>query len=164
MIGDAGQDVGEVGFGIVAVEPGGLGDGVEGGGAAAAVVGAGEEPVFSAQGERADGSFGGIVGHLEAAVGGEAAERRPAGEAVADGASQAALAADRGEGLLEESGELVELRQGSLLAGGQPVCRLVPVDLGLDGEELGDALQRLPGERRAGGGMDVAELAPGMRP
>ena len=29
MIGDAGQDVGEIGFGIVAVEPGGLGDGVE---------------------------------------------------------------------------------------------------------------------------------------
>ena len=37
MVGDAGEDVGEVGFGIVAVEDGGLGDGVDGGGAAAAI-------------------------------------------------------------------------------------------------------------------------------
>jgi hypothetical protein len=111
-----------------------------------------------------DGPLGGVVGHLEAAVGGEAAKCGPAGEAIADGAGEAALAADRGEGLLEEGPKAVELRLGELLAGGVAVLRLVAVDLGLDGEELGDALQRLLGERRVGGGMKVVELAPGMRP
>jgi hypothetical protein len=51
--GEAGEDVAEIGLGGDAVELGGLDQRVEGGGACAAVVRAGEQPVLAAEGDRA---------------------------------------------------------------------------------------------------------------
>ena len=64
--------------GSMAVELGGFDDGVDGGGAFAAAVGAGERPVFAADGQGPDGAFGGIVADVEAAVGGIARQGVPA--------------------------------------------------------------------------------------
>src|SRR5260370_40084756 len=66
--GEASEDVAQVGFGIEAVELGGLDQGVHGGGALAAVVGAGEQPVLAAEGDGAHGAFGGVVVDLQASV------------------------------------------------------------------------------------------------
>lgn len=78
MVGDAGQNVPEIGLGIEAVELGALDQGVDDGGALAAGVGAGEEPVLTADGERPDRAFGGIVVDLQIAMVGIAGERGPA--------------------------------------------------------------------------------------
>ena len=60
VVGDAGEHLGQVGLRIEAVQFGGFDDGVDGGGALAAFLGAGEQPVLSSQGEGADGAFGGV--------------------------------------------------------------------------------------------------------
>ena len=60
VVGDAGEHLGQVGLRIEAVQFGGFDDGVDGGGALAAFLGAGEQPVLSSQGEGADGVFGGV--------------------------------------------------------------------------------------------------------
>jgi hypothetical protein len=78
MVADAGQNIPEIGLRIKAVELGRLDQGVDDGGAFAAAVGAGEEPVLAADGERPDRTFGGIVVDLQIAAVGIAGERGPA--------------------------------------------------------------------------------------
>ena len=68
MIGDAGQDVGEIGLRIDAVQLGRLDDGVENSGPLAAGIGAGEEIILPSEGQRSDRALGGIVAHLQPAV------------------------------------------------------------------------------------------------
>ena len=77
MILQAGQHVGEPGLRIDVVELGGLDQGVDGGGAPAAGVGAGEGPVVAADGDAAQRPLGGVVGHAQAAVVEEAGQARP---------------------------------------------------------------------------------------
>ena len=60
MIGDAAEDVGEVGVRVEAVHPAGLDDGVEAGGALASGIGAAEEIVLPAENDTAQGSLGRI--------------------------------------------------------------------------------------------------------
>src|SRR5512143_3900838 len=61
VAGDAGEHVAEVGFGIEAVELGGLDQGIEGSGAITAGVGPGKKVVLPAEGQRPDLPFGGVV-------------------------------------------------------------------------------------------------------
>src|SRR5262245_36158056 len=61
MGGEPGEDVAQVGFGVEPVELGGLDQGVHGGGPDAALVGAGEQPVFSSESDATDGALGGVV-------------------------------------------------------------------------------------------------------
>lgn len=68
MVADASQDVPEIGLRIKAVELGRLDQCVDDGGAFAAGVGAGEEPVLAADGERPDRAFGGVVVDLQIAM------------------------------------------------------------------------------------------------
>ena len=68
VIGDASENVAQLRLGIKAVELGGFDQGVDGGGALAAGVGAGEEIILAAEGERPDGAFGGVVVDLQAPV------------------------------------------------------------------------------------------------
>ena len=53
MVGDAGEDVAEVGFRVDAVELGGFDERVHGGSSFAAAIGAGEEIIFPADGDAA---------------------------------------------------------------------------------------------------------------
>jgi hypothetical protein len=68
VAGEAGENVGEPGAGVDAVELGALDQRVHGGGAATALVGAGEGPAASAKGDAAQGALGGIVRQADAAV------------------------------------------------------------------------------------------------
>src|SRR5215210_3500390 len=85
MISDAGENVAQPHLGIKAVELGRLDEGVDGRGALAAGIGAGEQVVLAAEGERPDGAFGGVVVDLQAPVVEVAGERGPAREGIAQG-------------------------------------------------------------------------------
>lgn len=100
MVADAGQNIPEIGLGIKAIEPGGPDQGVDDGGALAALVGTGEEPVLAADGERPDRALGGVVVDLQIAAVGIAGERGPARQAVADRPGEFTLARQLGQGRL----------------------------------------------------------------
>src|SRR5689334_16657230 len=72
MIGQPGEYIGEPDLRIDVVELGGLNQRVDGGSAAAAIVGAGESPVLAADGNGAQLALGGIVGHAQPTVVNEA--------------------------------------------------------------------------------------------
>ena len=82
MVGDAGQHVAEIRFGIETVEFGGADQAVDRGGAFAAGIGAGEQVVLAAQSDGAQGTFGGVVVDLDAAVVHVAQQGIPARERV----------------------------------------------------------------------------------
>ena len=70
---EAGEDVGEIGFGIDVVEFAGLDERGEDRPMLAAAVGAGEQCILSIEGERTDGAFDDVGIDLDAAVIEEAA-------------------------------------------------------------------------------------------
>jgi hypothetical protein len=84
MILQASEDIREPGLGIYVVELGGLDQRVDGRGAPAAGVAAGEGPVVAADGDAAQRPLGGVVGQAEAAVVEEADQRVPGVETVGD--------------------------------------------------------------------------------
>jgi hypothetical protein len=92
------------------------------------------------------------------------AEGRPAREAVADRACKRALAADAGEGAGEIIFQVGEQRERAFLAHGVAPLGLETVDLGFDLEQPRHLLQRLLGDRRTGGGVDLEQLSPAVRP
>ena len=141
----------QVRLGIDAVELGGADQRVDRRGALAAGVGAGEQLVLPSERDRAQGSLGGVVVDLDAAVVAVARQRRPARQRIAD-----------------RAGELGLLRQPSPAFAASQACRLSSIgparawriarrsvrrpaaDLVLDRVELADALERLPRDGRAG--------------
>jgi hypothetical protein len=122
VIGDAGEDVAEIALRVEAVELGGLDEGEDAGGAVAALVRSGEEPVLAAEGDRADGALGGVVVDFDATVVEVSGERRPAGEGVADGLGDGALGRDAGEVGLEA--ELQGFDLGGGFGGAGPAALL----------------------------------------
>src|SRR5512147_1129659 len=118
--GYAGEHVAEPGFRVEAIELGGFEQGVEGRSAFAAAVGAGEEIVLPAEGQRPNLSFGGVVVDLQPTVVEVAAQRRPVVAGVADGGGELALSRQLRQHRIEDGGELVDQRCGLLLADQAP--------------------------------------------
>lgn len=112
MISDAGEDAAKVPLRVESAELGSLDEGEDAGGTLAAFVRAGEEPVLASEGDRADAALGGVVVDLDAAVVEVSAQRRPAGERVADGLGDGALGRDTSEVCLEPSLQRLDLRCG----------------------------------------------------
>src|SRR5512132_4285856 len=104
-------DVAEPGFGIEAVELGGLDQGIEGGGTITASVGPGKKVVFPAEGQRPDLPFGGVVVDLQPPVVEVAAQRRPEVAGVADGGGELALPRQLRQHRIEDGGEFIDQRQ-----------------------------------------------------
>src|SRR5271155_2033793 len=82
MIGDAGQHISEIRFGIETVELGGADQAVDRGGTLTAGIGAGEQVVFPAQSDGSQGAFGGVIVYLDAAIVHVAQQSIPARESV----------------------------------------------------------------------------------
>src|SRR6202046_4063819 len=80
--------------GVDVVQASGLDERVYDSGAAAAFIRAGEQIVFSSEGQRPHCALGGVVGHFEAPITDVARQRGPARCCVAEGAGETALAAD----------------------------------------------------------------------
>jgi hypothetical protein len=110
MVGDAGQHVSEIRFGVEAVDFGRANQAVDRGGALAASIGAGEQVVLAAQSDAAQSTIGGIVS-LDAAVVHVAQQRFPARERAAHRQRRVAIAslADRSSATLTGSSFVVVL-------------------------------------------------------
>ena len=102
------DDVGEIGFGIEAVELGGFEHGVDDGGALTAGFGAEEQIVFTGDGDAAQGAFGGVVVDADAAIGGVEAQALPAAKRVAQCLGEIALGREPGVLLLEIAPEVLQ--------------------------------------------------------
>ena len=94
VIGDARDDVAQIGFWVEPVEFGSLDKRVHLRGSDSAAVRTREEIIFSAQDQRADGALGRIVGHFQSAIARVVRERIPARQSVTDRASERALGTD----------------------------------------------------------------------
>src|SRR6185312_4390661 len=116
MLGDAGEHLAQVRLRVDAVEFGGTDQTVERGGAFAPGVRSGEEIVFSPEGHRTQGAFSGRVVDLDASVFAVARQRRPAGERVADCASELGLLGGLAKRGLKPLAQLLQSRHGVLLA------------------------------------------------
>src|SRR3546814_13609246 len=86
---DAGDDIGEVGLRVEAIEPGRLNQRVDGGGALSAGIGAGKEVVLASEGDAAQGPLSRVVVDRPAAVVEIAQQVLPPRQGVAHGRGQA---------------------------------------------------------------------------
>ena len=143
VIGDAGENVAEVFFRIELVESGGFDEGVDSGGTLAAGIGAGEEIVLAAEGYAAQGSLGGVVVDLDAAVIDEAGELGPARERVADGFGELGFAREFAAACFEPGLHGVEDGLRLREARGSSFVRRAAADLLFDAVERADVLQGL---------------------
>lgn len=126
----------------------------------AAGIRAGEEPIFPADRDRADGPLGGIVVDGDAAILEEQGEGVPPLEGVADGLGEVAFGWDARELALAPETECADLRPAAVLARLAAALRRLAGDLTLDVIEPADPLQRALGKRRGGCFPDVVEIAP----
>lgn len=85
MVGDAGEHVGKVMLRVEAVELGTFNQRIDRGGAAATGIGAGKQIIFTANGDAAQGTLGGIVVECQAAIVEAAHQCSPARPHVAEG-------------------------------------------------------------------------------
>jgi hypothetical protein len=177
-VGDTGEDVGEPGLRVDVVQLACDNQGVQGCGALATPVGAGEEPGFAAKGYPAQGPFCGIVRDADPPVVEEAGKCDPALETVVHRFGDFVVARQTCALGAHPDFEIGDHRGALLLpcgfAGGnvQAVDRAFDVEQGVD---LADSLQRQRRDGRwcsvrrpsPGAGFDIGqheELAPGMAP
>jgi len=97
VIVDAVEDIGEVGLRIEAIHFCGFDDGHGAGERFSACIGASEQPVASADADRPQGAFCGVVVDGNATIGQEQREGWPAAEPVAERLGQIALARNAGQ-------------------------------------------------------------------
>jgi hypothetical protein len=102
----------EIGLRIDAVHAAGFENGVEAGGTLSAGVGATKKIIFAAQNGGFHGALGGIIRHLEPAVGDIAGQRRPSRQGIPDCRREAALPAYPFERGFKEHLQLLERGPG----------------------------------------------------
>jgi len=164
MPADVRQHIAQVGFRLDAVELCRADERIEHRCALAAGIGAGEQPVLAPDGDRTDGILGGGVGDLQPPVIDVAGKCLPSRAAIADGRRQLAAPGDELQPRIEPGSQGIELRARLGLTHAAPVLGRLAGNSTLDGEQGTDPLQRLSGDRRAGGLVHVEELASDMRP
>ena len=91
---DAGDDVGQVGLGVDAVQLAGPDERGQHGPVLGATVGAGEEMVLPPEGQGSDGALDDVVVDLDLAIIQETGQAFPAGQGIADRLGELALLAD----------------------------------------------------------------------
>ena len=150
---DPGDDVGEIGLRVDAVELAGLDQRSDDGPVLGAAVGAGEQSVLAIERDRPDGALDDVVVDLDAAVVEEARQALPARQRVADRLGELGLLADQRElgaqpGLRRPSAS----RPAPLLAHGAALLGAAAADLVLDRVEAAMRFERLAGDRRGARG------------
>jgi hypothetical protein len=146
-----------------AVELGGLDQGVDRRGAVAAGVGTGEQIVLAADRDTAQRPLGGVVVEGEAAVVEASQQRLPARPHVPEGLGEFGFAGQSAQCRLRPGGQRLGDRLGPLLTFPSPNIGRQTGDRLVDLVEVADAVERLLGGRRAGGGMDVEDEMTGPR-
>ena len=164
MIWQPGEHVGKPSLRIDAIEPGSLDQRVNGGGAAAAFVGAGKGPVLAAECNSAQLALGSVVGHAQPAIVDEAREHLPALEAVVDRLRGLALAGELGASLAQEGVKLIDEGAATRITRGFALVRRQAVDVALDRKQRIDLFDGLDRDRCFLQSRDLEQLAPCMRP
>src|SRR5260363_80824 len=159
-----GEHVGKPSLRIDAIEPGSLDQRVNGGGAAAAFVGAGKGPVLAAECNSAQLALGSVVGHAQPAIVDEAREHLPALEAVVDRLRGLALAGELGASLAQEGVKLIDEGAATRITRGFALVRRQAVDVALDRKQRIDLFDGLDRDRCFLQSRDLEQLAPCMRP
>ena len=115
-VGHAVKDVLEVGVGLTIVELGCGDQRADGGPAAGAAVGACEQVILSAQGDRPNGALDGVGVELDPAILKVEAESLPSDQGVADGVSERAARRHPMQLGLQPGFQCTDQRLGQLLA------------------------------------------------
>lgn len=119
-----------------------------------------EQRILSVERDRADKSLDGVVVELDAAVVDEARQPLPARQRVSDSFCELGLLTDQSEPGAEPGFELVDHRSALLLADGATLVGAAATDLAFDRIELGNAFERLAGDRcRTGNGEFIEASA-----
>jgi hypothetical protein len=108
-------------------------------------------------------STGACVRHGEPTIGDVAGQRLPTRPGIADRLGERTLAAHPVERRVEERLQLFQQRSGVLFARGDTLLGW-SADAAFDGEQSGDPLQGLQGDRRGCGMVHVVELAACVAP
>ena len=123
-----------------------------------------EEMVLGAELDRPDRALDGIGVDFDAPICEEQAEPLPVTQRIADRFGEGRFGRDAPELGFEPAVHRVDQRSALRLADAGPFIGRAAADARLDLIEFGDPLQRLGGNWRRGGMVEVKELAPDMRP
>ena len=118
-----------------------------------------EEEVFASEGDDAQRAFGGVVVDLQLAIVGISIELMPAREGVADRRRRIGLARELRECVFQPVAYVIEQRSGPRLTNCFAYIGGAASDLGFDGVERGDALDRFGCDGRGMRDMNLVELA-----
>src|ERR1700680_2439908 len=130
----------------------------------AAAVGAREECVFSVQSDRPDCAFDDVGVDLDTAVVEEAGQTLPTRERIADRFSEFCLLTDQSELGAQPGFKFIDNRPAPPQPGVAPFLGAAATERALEGIELGDAFERLAGDRRRTGRGEFVEASAHMGP
>ncbi len=147
MIGDACQDIGKPGLRIDVVEPRGLDERLEHGGALTSTVGAAEQPCLPAEWHAAEGTFGGVVGQTYPAVVEEASKGDPAAQHVVYGLGEIMVARQLGELAGQPDLKLGNEWRAQFLTNSEPLGRTLAAQAAFDVEQGIEPLHSLQRNR-----------------
>jgi hypothetical protein len=122
-IGDARENIAQIGLRIEIEHLAGLNSRKHGGRSLTARVGAEEDKIVACRRNWPDGSLGRIVGHLQTTISGVTRQCRPPRSRVSDGFGQGTRAADLLERCVEEALEVGKKWHRFCLANCEPLCR-----------------------------------------
>lgn len=164
VAGDLGDDIGNVGLRLNAVEFGCLYDSVDGGGAIAASLRSGEQPILAAQSHTAHRAFGYVVVDLQTAIFEKTCQCDPAFAAIGDRLGHLGFGREASQGIVECRLQFLDQWRSTILPASSPDIGLLAANLCFDLIKLANALQQIGGQRCRLGGMDIKYLAAKMRP
>src|SRR5262245_5435610 len=164
MLANARENFPQVCFGLEAIENGCADDGVERRSTLATSIGTGKKPILPADADAAKHILDGIVGDLQPAVLDVARQSFPPRACIADGLGQLAAPGNALELLIEPGCELLELGFGQLHSDLLANVRRLSRNGALDVKEHADLLERLLGNRRSTGVVNIEDATARMTP
>ena len=125
---------------------------------------AGEQRIFSRQGNRSGEILDGIAIHLDAPVAEEELETIPVSGGTGELLAEAGFGRDAGALLLQPVAEGLDQGRAACLPFGETPLGRAAADIALDGKEFGDPAQAFGPDLGAAAVVDFSQFSPAMRP
>lgn len=164
MVGDAGQDLSEIAFGVESVEFRRADERVDGGSPFAAGVRASKQVVLSSKRDGAKRPFCRRVVDLQQTVVNVTRQRTPVRERITNRTRSLAPGRQRAKRLFHPASQLVEQRLGPCLTNRTTKFCGLAANFFFDAVQRADATDGFGGDRRSMDYVDVVKLAPGVCP
>src|SRR5262245_16653668 len=161
---DTGDDVGEIVVRLAGGDLARLDERGDHGPVLGTGVGAGEQSILASERQGENGTLDDVAVDLDASVVEEQAQALPARQSVSDRLGEPGLLAEELELVAQPWLERLDERPAAFLADLAPLGGGTAADFGFDAVELGDARQRIAGDRRGTGRGKLVELATDMAP